>query len=218
MNLYLHITCSCIFIHTYLQVSIFVILYLVGAFLIVFLSPSLSISYVSCVMAYKQKFIPSWNPLRFEASSSSSPSDLTPSYVWFHDMKDKSDFSEKFSWRGIHSECQVVLSNFFDIVLPIVIHSRGWESPYGILVTCPSVIIQEFYSNMHRFDYSIPQFVTRIWGIRMVVTPNIVSEVVHPNYLGYERLRTMYKDELLSILWDTFFMGWSLKHLKLSLC
>ena len=53
---------------------------------------------------------------------------------------------------------------------------------------------------MHGFDYSIPQFVTRIWGIHMVVTPNIVFEVVHPNYLGYERLRTMYKDELLSIL------------------
>ena len=47
MHLYLHVTCSCIFMHTYLQVSIFVILYLVGAFLIVSLSPSLSVSYVS---------------------------------------------------------------------------------------------------------------------------------------------------------------------------
>ena len=92
MNLYLHITCSCIFIHTYLQVSIFVILYLVGAFLIVFLSPSLSVSYVSCFMAYKQKFIPSRNPLHFGVSSSSSPSDPTPSHVRFRDEKDKSEF------------------------------------------------------------------------------------------------------------------------------
>ena len=38
MHLYLHVTCSCIFMHTYLQVSIFVILYLVGAFLFVSLS------------------------------------------------------------------------------------------------------------------------------------------------------------------------------------
>ena len=48
--------------HTYLQVSIFVILYLVGAFLIVFLSPSLFVSYISCVMACKRKSIPSRNP------------------------------------------------------------------------------------------------------------------------------------------------------------
>ena len=39
MHLYLHVICSCIFMHTYLQVSIFVILYLVGAF-----SDSLSLS------------------------------------------------------------------------------------------------------------------------------------------------------------------------------
>ena len=43
MHLYLHVTCSCIFVHTYLQGSIFVILYLVGAFLIVSLSPSPSL-------------------------------------------------------------------------------------------------------------------------------------------------------------------------------
>ena len=51
------------------------------------------------------------------------------------------------------------------------------------------MIIHEFYSNMHGFDYSIPQFVTRVWGIRMVVTLGIVSEVLHvsrvahPDYL-----------------------------------
>ena len=43
MHLYFHVTCSCIFMLTYLQVSIFVILYLVGAFLIVSLSPSPSL-------------------------------------------------------------------------------------------------------------------------------------------------------------------------------
>ena len=55
---------------------------------------------------------------------------------------------------------------------------------------------------MHRFDYFIPQFSTRVWGIRMVVTPDIVSEVlhmprvVHPDYLSYECLMTVSKDEL----------------------
>ena len=32
---------------------------------------------------------------------------------------------------------------------------------------------------LYGFDYSIPLFVTRVWGIRMVVTPDIVSEVLH---------------------------------------
>ena len=127
MHLYLHVTCSCIFMHTYLQVSIFVILYLVGAFLIVSLSlsPSLSISYVSCIMAPKCKSIQSQNPLRFGASSSSSPSDPIPSHVWFCDEKAKSDFLENFSWRGIHLERQVILLGFSDTDLPTVIYSRG---------------------------------------------------------------------------------------------
>ena len=175
MHLYLHVTCSCIFMQTYLQVSIFVILYLVGAFLIV----SLTVSYVSCIMAPKRKSILSQNPLHSEASSYSSPSDATPSHVQFRDEKAKSDFSENFLWRGIHSELQVILSDFSDTDLPTIIHNRGWESLCGVPVTFPSVIIQEFYSNMHRFDYSIPQFVTRVQGIRMVVTPDIVSEVLH---------------------------------------
>ena len=43
----------------------------------------------------------------------------------------------------------------------------------------------------------------------MVVTSDIVSEVlhvlrvVHPNYLGYERLRTVSKDELVSLFCET---------------
>ena len=44
MHFVMHVTCSCIFTHTYLQVSIFVILYLVGAFFIVSLSFPLSLS------------------------------------------------------------------------------------------------------------------------------------------------------------------------------
>ena len=70
---------------------------------------------------------------------------------------------------------------------------------------CPSVIIQEFYSNMHRFDYSIPQFATRVQGIHMVITLDIVFEVLyvpkvaHPDYPGFEHLRIVSKDELASL-------------------
>ena len=62
---------------------------------------------------------------------------------------------------------------------------------------------------MHGFDYSIPQFPTRVQGIRIVITLNIVSEVLHvpkvahPDYLGYARLRTVSKDELVSLFCET---------------
>ena len=101
-------------------------------------------------------------------------------------------------------ECQVNLSDFSDTTLPTVIYSKGWESLCGAPVTCPSVIIQEFYFNMHGFDSSVPQFSTRIRRTRIVVTLDIVSEalhvprVMHPNYPGCDRLRTVSKDELKS--------------------
>ena len=107
------------------------------------------------VMAPKRKSVPSWNPFCFGASLSSDP---TPSSVQFRDEDAWKDFLEKFSRRGVHLELQVILSDFFDIDLPTVIHSRGWESLCDIPVTCPSVLIQEFYSNMHGFDYSVPFF------------------------------------------------------------
>ena len=160
-------------------------------------------------MAPKRKSISSQNPLCFGASSSSSPSDPTPSQVPFRDEKAKSNFLENFSRRGIHSKRQVVLSDFSDTTLPTVIYSRGWESLCGISVTCPSVIIQEFYFNMHELDYSIPQFVTRVQGIRMIVTSDIVSEVLHVfrvahlDYPGCEHLRTVSKDELVSLFCET---------------
>ena len=103
-----------------------------------------------CSMAPKCKSTPSQNPLHSRASTSSNP---TPSHVWFRNDKARKDFLENFSRRGIHSECKVILSDFFDTDFPTVIYSQGWESLCGIPITCPSVIIQEFYSNMHGFDF-----------------------------------------------------------------
>ena len=57
---------------------------------------------------------------------------------------------------------------------------------------------------MHGFDYSIPLFVTCVRGTRIVVTPDIISDVLrvprveHPDYLSYDRQRTISKDELIS--------------------
>ena len=62
---------------------------------------------------------------------------------------------------------------------------------------------------MHRFDTSVPHFFSQVRGTRIVVTPNIVSKVLHiPRiaYLDYpscDCLRTVSKDELLFLFCET---------------
>ena len=96
------------------------------------------------------------------------------------------------------------MADFADTDLPDVIHSRGWESLCDVSVTCPSVLIQEFYSNMHEIDSLVPLFHTCVRGMRIVVTSELVSNVLrvvrvkHPDYPGCKRLRTMSKDEMIS--------------------
>ena len=92
-------------------------------------------------MAPKRKSTPSQNSLCSGASTSSDP---TPSYVRFRDDKAWKDFLANFSWQGIHLERQVILSNFSNTDLPIVIYSWGWGSLCDISITCPFMIIQEF--------------------------------------------------------------------------
>ena len=105
-------------------------------------------------------------------------------------------------------ERRVILADFANTDLPIVIHSRGWESLCDVPVTCPTVLIQEFYSNMHGFDFSVPLFSTRIRGTRIIVTPQLVVDVLHVlrvehlDYLGCECLRTVSKDEMISAFYE----------------
>ena len=117
-------------IHAYVPSSFYIfIYYLVGAFLIVSLflslSPFISLSCISCFMAPKRKSTPSQNPFCSGASFSFDP---TPASVWFRDERARKDFLKNFSRQGIHSERQVILSNFSDTDLPTVIYSWGWES------------------------------------------------------------------------------------------
>ena len=55
---------------------------------------------------------------------------------------------------------------------------------------------------MHGFDFSIPDFITRVRDMRINVTPQIVADVLHIprveflEYPGYEHLRTVSKDEI----------------------
>ena len=152
-------------------------------------------------MAPKRKSTPARNPLRSGDSSSSDPS---PSSVRLHDDDAFKAFSKNFSRQGIHSECQVVFSDFADTDLPSVIHSKGWESLCDVPVTCPLVLIQEFYSNIHGIDRSVPLFFTHVQGTHILVTPQLVADMLHvpriefPDYPTCERLRTVSRDELMS--------------------
>ena len=62
---------------------------------------------------------------------------------------------------------------------------------------------------MHGFDFSVPHFITRVWGTHIVVTPKIVFDVLrvpkieHPDYPSCERLRIVSKDELMSLFCET---------------
>ena len=108
--------------HTYSLFNILVIFELLGTFLIVFLSLPLFLFTLVVSMAPKRKSTPARNPLHSGASSSSDPS---PSNVRFCDDDAFKAFSENFSRRGIHSEHQVILSDFADTDLLSIIHSRG---------------------------------------------------------------------------------------------
>ena len=103
----------------------------------------------------------------------------------------------------------MILSDFFDIALPTVIHIRGWESLCEIPVSYPTMIIQEFYSNMHSFNSSLPWFVTQVQGICIVVTPELIFDVLHvlrvevPDYPDCPHLWIVSKDELSSLFCET---------------
>ena len=119
--LLLHVIYSCI--HTFN--SLYFVIDLCWYFSVC-LSLSLSLSMrLACSMAPKRKSTPSQNPFCSAAASSSPSVNSTPSHVQFCDEKARTDFSENFSRRDIHSECQVVLLNFSDTEVPTVIYKRG---------------------------------------------------------------------------------------------
>ena len=94
--------------------------------------------------------------------------------------------------------------DFFDITLLDVILTPGWESLCEKPVHCSVVFIQEFYSNIHGIDIVVSQFVTTFRGTRIIVTPDLISNVlcvprvVHPDYVCCDHLWIVSRDELIS--------------------
>ena len=62
---------------------------------------------------------------------------------------------------------------------------------------------------MHGINTSVPYFFSQVRGTRIIVTPKIVSKVLHvprvahPDYLGCEHLRIVSKDEFSSHFYET---------------
>ena len=187
--------------HMYFFSHILTIVNCFGTFLIVFFSLPLFLFTLVVSMAPKRKSTLVRNPLHSRASSSF---DFAPFSLQFCDDNAHKAFSDNFSRRGVHLECQVILADFANTDLPTVIHSQEWESLCDVPVTCLLVLIQEFYPNMHGIDRSVPLFFTRIWGTRIPVTPQLVADVLRvlriefPDYPSYERLRTVSKDERMA--------------------
>ena len=98
--------------------------------------------------------------------------------------------------------------DFTDIDLPTIIHSWEWESLCDVPITCPLVLIQEFYSNMHRIDHLVPLFFTHVRGTRIPITLQLIADVLRVprieflDYPSCECLRTVSKDELMSTFYE----------------
>ena len=61
---------------------------------------------------------------------------------------------------------------------------------------------------MHGFDFSVPLFSIHVRGMGIIVTSQLVADVLHvsrvehPNYPSCEHLRTMSKDEMISAFYE----------------
>ena len=152
----LHVTCSCI-LHAF--VLLFTYSYhceLFWSFFDCFFLPFLYLLVTLVVsLAPKRKSTPAQNPLHSGASTSFDHARLS---LRFCNNDAHKAFTEKFSRWGFHLKRQVILGHFADTDLPTIIHSWEWESLCDVSVTCPLVLIQDFYSNMHGIDRSVPLF------------------------------------------------------------
>ena len=71
------------------------------------------------------------------------------------------------------------------------------------------MFIQEFYSNIHHIDTSVPRFSATFRGRHIIVTLDLISKVLHvprvvlPNYPNCDCLQTVSRDELMSHFCET---------------
>ena len=170
------------------------------------LSFSLSLSLSDTLrMAPKRKTTPSWNPFHFEASSSNP----TPLSIRFYDEKAHQDFSENFSKHGIHWN-----ATWFYWTFPILLYPLSFTVRVGNLyVGYPWVVPLWSYRSFTPICMVLIllclSFITSVRGTRVVVTSELISDVLHvprvshPDYPRCPCLRIVSKDDLLSHFCET---------------
>ena len=121
---------------------------------------------------------------------------------------------ERTSWRTFRNvafiRSAMLSRRIFLTLLSLPLFELGVRNLYlRCPLRCPVIFIQEFYSNIHSIDISVPWFATAFWDTRIVVTPDLISKVLHvlrvghPNYPRFKHLQIVSKDELLSYFCET---------------
>ena len=68
------------------------------------------------------------------------------------------------------------------------------------------MFIQKLYSNMHAIDNSVPGFIMVFWGKHIVVTPELIFEVLCvprvncPDYLSHHHFSSISRDEFALLI------------------
>ena len=76
------------------------------------------------------------------------------------------------------------------------------------------MFIKEFYSNMHAIDTCVSRFTTVFYGTRIIVTPDLVSKVLHvprvdcSDYPSHPHLISISSHELASIYFLLHLVIW----------
>ena len=163
-----------------------------------------------CTMAPKvHKSTPARNP--FQGFGSSSSNLIPPPPSTFVSMM---RWPQRSSWRTSKNVAFIWSARLSCRILPTLLFSLsfrlGAENLF-LSVSCGDLLClyQCFYSNIHGIDTSVPRFAITFRDTRIVVTSDLISEVLHvsrvvyPEYPGCEGLRTVSSDELLSHFCET---------------
>ena len=168
-----------------------------------FLSPSLSLS-LSCVCHLNA------NPLH--PGTLFTPGRLlllllTPLHLTYSSVLRR---LSRTSQRTFHDEAFIQNAKSFCQIFLIL--SYPLSSTIGIGSHCVASrlhAIQDFYSNMHEINTFVPNFFSCVRDMCIVVTLEIVFEVLHifrvahTDYPSCERLRIVSKDKLSSLFCET---------------
>ncbi|KAB1203413.1 hypothetical protein CJ030_MR8G000562 [Morella rubra] len=85
-------------------------------------------------------------------------------------------------------EREVILSEFWDTIIPTQFESRGWVSFLTDVVSPYENMVKEFFVNVHDIDDKLFSFYSYLRGQKFQVTPELVARIVelprvsHPTY------------------------------------